>query len=241
MKLGIDAMGKWLPLETRGDYAFILAQYWKKKQYREHFMEHRCGRRMAIVDNGVYEGETITWKKYVQIIREVTRHYPETYYILPDVLYDHEKTVEKSQRFLGKYQVEAEPVFVCQTARISQCIEYAERHDIEMIALPIWMERELRGIRTLMTRRLVYEDFKVHLLGLDRVSELVETRELAYSVDTSLPLTLAKNNVRYIDYETMYRLPRITWDDEPTVEQIRLALRHIRVFRRILGDSRWLM
>lgn len=235
MLLGIDAMGKWLVLEPRGDYAFILAQHWEKRQYRDHFLKHKCGRRMAIVDNGVYEGEIVTWRKYRRIIEEVANHYPETYYILPDVLYDHEKTIEKSRRFLDKYQLEAEPVFVCQTLRISQCIEFAEKHDIEMIALPIWMERELRGIRKIMTERLAYEDYKVHLLGLDRVSELMLTRELAYSVDTSLPLTLAKNNVRYIDYETMYRLPRITWDDEPDTEQIRLACRHIRTFRRILG------
>jgi len=235
IKIALDARGPWLPLEAHGDFAFILYdEYRKHPEYRDYYLHH-CPHELAMVDNSAYEiGVGASGEDYCNFIQEAGEHFKLVIYALPDVLKNWEETAVRSWQFFASFDFllrKAIPMMVCQTFDVRKCIDFAHRVCADFVGLPIWMERVRPGSRVQMAKEISKEGLNAHLLGLDSYGELQRAREYAFSVDTSLPLTLAKNKVLDVDFDVNYHLERIDWNDSVSLDQLQLAVKHIELLR----------
>ena len=238
MLVALDVAGPWIKYEELGDFAFILAHEWTRKTYRDHYLQRR-DKSFAMVDHGVYElTNPVEFKQYTDVIKDVLQHYKAVVYVLPDILRDPRETERVAETFLTWWSSQissAEPMFVCQTVELSRCIDFCRKRHVDWVGLPIWMDREVKDVRVLMSTTLAQRGLKVHLLGLDRYFEVASAR-YATSVDTSLPLTLAKNGVYVIDPMWSYRLPRISWTD-PVPSNDELVKTNIEMLKQMARNQ----
>ena len=89
--------------DTLNDYDFVLYhQYLKDETYRNNYLNKRKTHpdRMMILDNSAYEffvsGEKFIEEDFIRVIKELK----PTYYIVPDVLMDYQKTFENFMHWI---------------------------------------------------------------------------------------------------------------------------------------------
>ena len=122
------------------DYDFILQHLLEHEGYREYFT-NRPFKRMSILDNSGYEyavrGLSLDWDKYVETIKLIK----PTYYLIPDVLGDFEKTVVMVKEWKENYQsrVPFTPMPVIQGSTINElrdCLVLYKDLGYDAVAIP---------------------------------------------------------------------------------------------------------
>lgn len=118
--------------DTLNDYDFVLYhQYLKDETYRNNYLNKRKTHpdRMMILDNSAYEffvsGEKFIEEDFIRVIKELK----PTYYIVPDVLMDYQKTFENFMRWIEIVPTisDSQPYFVPQGRTFDEFMDCAAR------------------------------------------------------------------------------------------------------------------
>lgn len=183
-----------------------------------------------MLDNGAYESKTISNEELI----ELTSKIGVDVVIAPDVLNRRTETIKRITEFLD-YDVPAEIMVVPQGANPAEFIlclrQLLPLEGYSYIGFPIWLNKRFHcrpEVVKYCLKHFDLSDKKLHLLGLDNPYEVV-LYEKVTSVDSSLPLTLAKNlhqELYPMDYNVL-RLSRIRFEEELTPLQYHLARRLI--------------
>jgi len=189
-----------------------------------------------MLDNGSYEyGRPLDEDALIDLARELN----VDAIVAPDMLQSRTFTVQRTLFFLNIVPEDFEVVVVPQGMTpedyIDVCLRFAEIERVDIIALPIWLEKKFScrpEVYRYVRRRI--RDKKFHLLGLDNPYEVLLYEDDVVSVDTSLPFTLAKHNVRWIKPKR-YELERISFDE--TLENLSLARYHIERLMELCHTS----
>lgn len=221
-----------------GDGAFILPAFWRYKWYRDVMIELYRETGFAIVDNGVYEGE-MNFLQALEIADVLWAAKPlgTIVVVLPDVIGDEETTLKLSRNALQYVPPKYQAMYVVQGKTSWRKIkDYAK-----WFGVPIWMDRKRQGSRIPVVRQILMEtEARVHLLGLDRYSELYElwwnVGEKEWnrlSIDTSLPFTLAWHG-RKAKHGVTYSLgrPKDPLRGRLTQRRVRLVAYNVGKLRR---------
>ena len=221
-----------------GDYFFILPQnasdwYTDRSQFK-------------MLDNGAYEGESVSLDKLLQLARIVKANEVVT----PDVMHDACKTLLNAKWWVTKIHLAGYEVAVvpqgCNVYEFINCYKaMLEIPFVDTICIPKWLGR-LRPyvIRYLENQRLLKHQYNYHLFGLDYIEELYCYRALKVprrSVDTSMPFTCAYHNYRCGIFKTEIALdsdrqhfPRIPWNATAfTDEQAKIATENCKVIKDV--------
>jgi hypothetical protein len=176
------------------------------------------------MDNSAYElGEDYDIEKFAYSVST----YNPSYYILPDVIGDIKKTIEKIDHFvihtLEKYDIRSKPMGVIQGNTIDEFIEshkYYEDLGVDYIAIPhaIPMLRDLVGyngsnmsseeaqgrgrlklIEILENKGIIKNNINYHILGVLLPQETIPLKTKTYikSIDTSNPVLNGMLGIRY--------------------------------------------
>jgi len=176
------------------DTAFILAHLWAHEKYRR-FYTNRCWE-IVIVDNGVYEGASVSWSTLHEIAREISAE--RLFVVAPEVMHRSQETILAVKDYLREYPVrDYEVMAVLQAETPVLLKEFVEElvDDVTAFAIPIWMYRK-GWCRAGLCEWLMDEVEDAvnkywHALGLDTLLELPDLRHLVDSFDTSMPFTAA--------------------------------------------------
>jgi len=195
---------------------FMLAQLWSIEEYRNVITNSNL--KLIVLDNGAYEGELVSNERLIEVTSNVAELHPKAkvYTIIPDVMQNPKKTLEKTEYFLQYLTdnhiylpknvsllgvIQVNPSVDQKTALIQMLdfvkqmkdLSYEYKVPIQGFAIPIWFYRKW-GYRDVfaLTLRLVYNDHVyIHALGLDDFNELRYIQYGFDSFDTSMPFTLA--------------------------------------------------
>lgn len=230
------------------DYLFVLLhRYRDDEQYRK-IVDAYSG--FKILDNSCFElGEAMSNEliaEYVDIIK------PDVF-VLPDVLGNKDKTLERSHEFLIKYpKLESKAMAVIQGdsyQEFADCYDEFNNcyHDLAMIGIPFcfnWafkqgmapfehaMER-VKLIDFLVNELYIDTTVKHHLLGTwcSLEFQLYKKYKWVYSVDTSNPIAAGIEG----DVYPIIHKPKVKFDsfvDMPLHElNIDAILRNVEIFR----------
>lgn len=128
------------------EYDFVLYHlYSTNERYKNYYQSVRFNNpdRIMILDNSAYEyfvkGESLDIESFINCILELN----PTYYILPDVLMDKEKTLNNTVKFmvnmLGKGSTQSQPLAVAQGVteeEMVDCLLQFEEWGIKNVAIP---------------------------------------------------------------------------------------------------------
>lgn len=105
------------------DYDFVLFHLLRdNSEYREYYynMRRTHPERLMILDNSAYEffvkGEELNLDEFKYYIEDLQ---PD-YYILPDKLMDHDKTIEMVNDFINNYEIESKNIFDPKPLAVAQ-------------------------------------------------------------------------------------------------------------------------
>lgn len=184
-----------------------------------------------MVDNGAYESEPISDEKLIELATAIGADVV----IAPDVLNKRTETIRRITEFLD-YDIPMEVMIVPQGANPVEFVlclkQLLPLEGYSYIGFPIWLNKRFHcrpEIVKYCQKKLDLSEKKLHLLGLDNPYEVL-LYENVTSVDTSLPVTLAKNFYQELfpmDFNVM-RLSRIRFDEELSPLQFNLAKRLIK-------------
>jgi len=220
-------------LHYQGDIAFILAQRLKSDVYRKFY--ESCNL-FKIVDHGSYEDEMID---DVLVNRPIANEI-----ILPDILHKRGLTCESLYEIRMRLLPDEHVMVVPQgytpyewCTCCSEILSYYSKLPLQLtIGIPIWLEREyhMRSaiVKWLTTScRFYRQSMRIHLLGLDCYYELLNYNNHVRSVDTSLPFSLAWNDIVHPFFEEPKehrRVPYIAKFSDKQIENLERELSHLQ-------------
>jgi len=210
------------------DYDYCLVHLMDElPEYKELFFKAKEQGREIILDNSIFElGKSFNNKKYYHWVTELE----PTWYIIPDVLEDCDKTIDKAKRWLSKYpDIKSKSIGVVQGKtyeEIVKCYKYmVEVAKVDKVAISFDYSYYLNTYENLGENK--YERFTigraclidqmiedevidysvpVHLLGCGLPQEGAFYKEdperyfFIDSVDTSNPIVHGIKNVQYTKY-----------------------------------------
>jgi len=194
LKLALIAPISYLSWVKQSDIGFVLAHLCFERVYKKFYANLEL---YKILDNAAYEtGKPLSPEALFRIAREIGADE----IILPDVLLNKQATIELVTEAISKLPKQHTWQVVPQgqdDLEFIECLlELQDNPDIDIIGLPIWLDRTF-----LDGRRTVYDALKKHkrkpfrLLGLDRYIEIFYYGKDVLSVDTSLPFSATYNNL----------------------------------------------
>jgi len=193
--------------------------------YYSYFAESK---KFKMLDNGAYEtGHPISSEELLDIAETIDADEV----VAPDVYMDAKETIRLTTEFVENFSVEH--IRVCVVPQGRNVKEFIESYSIlkelpiQTIALPVWLDRissRPKVVEKLRQKGIWERNVSHHLLGLDRVTELLKyPRKLIRSLDTSLPFSLAYYKV----FESQ-RHPRVPFNARFDSMQENLLKLHIR-------------
>jgi len=189
-----------------------------------------------IIDNGVYEtGRPLGFDELLSLARKVKANEV----IVPDVLFDHEKTYTNAQMFFDNYiHGEFGKMIVPQAMSPEGWIDAYFRmtktfDEANCIGVPKWLDGKFHcrsAIMHYMRRHGIMADKPHHLLGVDSLADLITMPfEGIRSCDTSKPFTYAYAGKGLTFWEDE-DIKRVDFD-APKCENIPLLMSNINVLR----------
>lgn len=210
------------------DYDYCLVHLMDElPEYKELFFKAKEQGREIILDNSIFElGKSFNNKKYHHWVTELE----PTWYIIPDVLEDCDRTIDKAKRWLSKYpDIKSKSIGVVQGKtyeEIVKCYKYmVEVAKVDKVAISFDYSYYLNTYENLGENK--YERFTIgraclidqmiedgvidysvpiHLLGCGLPQEGAFYKEdperyfFIDSVDTSNPVVHGIKNVQYTKY-----------------------------------------
>jgi len=215
------------------DGLFIIPPHIDSEETKEQIRKLDC---YKMLDNGSYElGKPLNDDDLIDLAEGLNVNA----IVAPDQLHSQMFTVQRTLFFLDivpdKFEVVVVPQGMTPEDYIDVCLRFAEIDRVDIIALPIWLEKKFScrpEVYRYVRRRI--QDKKFHLLGLDNPYEVLLYEDDVVSVDTSLPFTLAKHNIRWIKPKR-YELERVSFDE--TLENPSLARYHIERLMELCHTS----
>lgn len=212
-------------VQSLTDYDYFLANVLETdKKYLELAKKSVAAGREVILDNGVFEtGEALDMSKFAEWVRELK----PTYYIVPDVLEDMDGTIDNMQVWKSVFQptipVECKKMGVVQGKNydeLCECYVYMSYfahcdkiafsfdlscyrdmfpHSNELVS---WCFGRIQVLNKMLTEQYFQHEIPIHLLGCSLPVEFEfytgKLAELIDSVDTSNPVVLGMNEIRYV-------------------------------------------
>lgn len=239
------------------DYDYALVHLFEEhEEYFNFFKESLEQGREVILDNSIFElGEAFDTSKYVEYILKLD----PTYYIIPDVLEDCDKTISNAENFLLDYNLQQKSIGVVQGKtykEIVKCYQFMDRMDVDKIAISFdysyfendcpnminkWYSFAIGRARLLsrmLSEGVINTEKKHHLLGCSLPFEFAFYRDNSYdwidSVDTSSPIVHGLLEVPYepfglTDKESIKLADLIRAN--PTAKQIEVIKHNLLLFR----------
>lgn len=209
------------------DYDYALVHLFEKyPEYYEFFVRSLEQEREVILDNSLFElGESFDIEKYAEWVKKLM----PTWYILPDVRNDHEKTLQEAEKFLKQHKLSSMAIGVVHGRTKEEMLQcYLEMENMEgvvKIAFPVYSEAYLHEAENIHGNK--YEKMMLgrwmtimyimsfvdknnrkphHLLGVSLPQEVCLYSQSEYfntdqdSIDTSNPVLHAMRGIVYNDY-----------------------------------------
>lgn len=206
---------------TDGDYC-LANVYIENDEYKHKFLESIKMQREVILDNGVFEtGTAMTGDEYADIIKELQ----PTWYIIPDALEDHKKTMDQLDVFISKYNnLPGKRIGVVQGKTYDDIVEcYKHIQDkVDMIAISFdysiyeewfpdeqtkyhsWARGRAKLLEKLSKDKVINKKKPHHLLGVGIPQEGMyyssnknAQYKWLYSIDTSNPVMCGISDMVY--------------------------------------------
>ena len=203
-------------------YDYALVHLFEEREDYYHLFEDALDKgREVILDNSIFElGEAFDSERYAYWIEKLK----PTYYIIPDVLEDAEKTISNFDSWMETYgDLPGKKIAVAQGSQYSdflQCYKYiadkvdkigisfdysfynlwAAQYDMD---LPTKYHEWAYGRQSLFDDMLNKNEIKLdkphHLLGCGIPQEFYEYKKYSFidSIDTSNPVVAGFNNMKY--------------------------------------------
>lgn len=237
------------------DYMFALLHKAKEdKEYLNKVCDYRDAGGVVYLDNSCFElGESMSDEllmEYFEIIR------PDIV-ILPDVLGDMRKTIQRSFAFMRKYRyMKSYAMLVAQGStpdEMIECYQIFANMNVAMLGIPFvysWAPKipQVQALeRIKLLQRMVDEDIidptiKHHLLGTWAAEEFAHYRdyEWIYSIDTSNPVMAALDGTGYTPKGIIAK-PKSTFDSSYHLKEneidMELLYYNVQAFRRIVNGE----
>ena len=200
----------------------------KIPKYREKFLE-LCGKgHEVILDNSIFElGTAFKGADYLKWVKELK----PTWYIIPDVLEEADKTVQQAEEWLFKYgseiPKETKSIGVVQGKNLEEivrCYQSLEKLGVDMIAISFdysfyetlfphpnqkfsWMMGRVLLIGILVDMGVINPEIPHHLLGsaLPVEGKYYGQYNWIYSTDTSNPVVHGIKGIKYQENFGLYK------------------------------------
>lgn len=198
------------------DYDYALVHLFDiYPEYYNFFKQSLKSGRDVVLDNSVFElGDSYNDVLYARRIVELGSLNPKHFnFIVPDVLFDSEKTIKNFLNFIEKFKnLPGTPIGVAQGKTNNdkiKCISVMRKHT-NYIALPFLSHVE-KSLSDLCEERIefvhmlkeegVLDGLKIHLLGCNLPQEFKFYKDVpeVYSCDTSNPIVHGMFNIRYTE------------------------------------------
>lgn len=236
------------------DYMFVLLHKAKEDEnYLRKVCRYRDDGGMIYLDNSCFElGEAMS----DELLHEYFEIIQPNIVILPDVLGDKDKTVERTLDCIKKYPYMSNyGMAVIQGATPDEMIEcynqFRVLDEIEMIGIPFvfsWVPKVPQiqaqariDLLERMVKENIIDDFlDHHLLGTWQAKEFTHYRDYSwiYSIDTSNPVMAALDGIKY-NYLGIVVKPQSTFDSTYHLKEIdinmELLYHNVKAFRRIVN------
>jgi hypothetical protein len=194
MNVGVIAPMRYPSISKYSEFDFCLAHLaMKSKRYKSYFARSR---RFVLLDNGAYEGETMTLQDLVNLCYEIK----PAEVVAPDVLYDPEKTTDRTLQFLDMLDLRCDVMIVPQARNAYEWASEAwklcnltKHHSrVKTLGVSKWLAKQVR--RDTLLLRLAgqlgtdFYKYQIHLLGYHDINELRNFKIDVRSLDTKRPL-----------------------------------------------------
>lgn len=192
------------------DYQYILPYfYYRSDSYQEFMLWYRDQKdSFIILDNGLFEGETYTINKLIELINEIK---PDIF-IVPDEWNDSSKTHVNAKYWMGLKKSGALPenteiMVVLQGRKFSeikqlyrQCTDlgykyFSFNHSSIAYNIPLFADKSMRRfelINECVNEGIIKKGHYIHLLGAININEFIYYQKylpgVIYSIDTSSPI-----------------------------------------------------
>lgn len=213
------------------DYMFVLLhKCMEDKDYLQKAIDYKLSGGELFLDNSCFElGESLD----NDVLYEYYNKLNPDIVIIPDVLGDKDRTLERSIQFLKDYPIINNAMAVAQGSTPDELIECykafrdyrdARGNRLAMIGIPFvyaWedkfpasqSEERIRLLRRMVREGVIDETMRHHLLGTWQAREFAfyTNYNWIYSIDTSNPIMAAIDNMKYSEYGLGVK-PKSTFD-----------------------------
>ena len=247
------------------DYDYCLVHLWDDEHpvYKKFFQESLAQGRKVLLDNSVFElGTAFREEVYAQRIKELK----PTWYVVPDVLSDCDKTISNMDHWLQKYQDLPGIIMGCIQGKtfeeMAKCYVYmAGNPQVGKIGIPFrsvaydamfssyedplyrWYHGRRAMIKYLVDQHIWNNEKPHHLLGASYVREFAHDlyRQLNIdTLDTSSPVTCGITGVAYTETGNPSK-PQVKLCEliqySPTEQEQALMNYNINIFKKLLNES----
>jgi len=191
MKVALIAPKNLLELSTLGDIHFVVPQNCDISFFRKET-------KYKMLDNGSYEtGKSLDIEALIELAKSISANE----IVLPDKIRDMEQTVELTLEAISYKRRWLKLAAVPQGHNPSTFVEcyrlFSKIDEIDVLCFPVWLEKAFHArphvVHYILKKGFWAENKEHHLIGLDRLSELLcYPYGMIRSVDTSLPFSAAK-------------------------------------------------
>jgi len=192
--------------DSISDYPYVLGHLLNlDTEYADFYKQKLQTVDYSILDNSAFElGKSIPMEE----LYELGREYNPTHLVLPDVVNDHNQTLDNAKEYLARYGEDKQKLIgVCQGdtfEQIADCIDFYMQKDVDIIALPFDLVKDsdyitvrFRFLNWWYSNRFKFTGRtpKFHLLGCQNPVEFSlfkynqkHISRFIYSLDTSSPV-----------------------------------------------------
>ena len=244
------------------DYDYALVHLFEDNPYYYDFFKESVEQgRHVLLDNSIFElGTAFDSDRYAYWIGKLR----PTEYIIPDVLFDADKTIENAREWMGKYNdLPGKKIGVIQGksyADLCKCYEVFDKElELDKIAIPFdsqyykdscvhpnkWVSLShgrIQFLSEMLLNGVINKNKPHHLLGCTLPNEFVyyhgDEFNWIETMDTSNPIVHGLLNIKYEDCGLLnketVKLVDLL-DANPNEEQIEIIMHNIKVFRNLVN------
>jgi hypothetical protein len=245
------------------DYEYILPYfYYRYPEYKEFYLQCKAEGRFSILDNGLFEGETYTNDKLVELINELN---PDVF-IIPDEWDDWSRTYEHARKWATlaldnpllhntKFMVVLQGNSYDEIRRLYKLSydlgyrHFAFNHSSSAYnklfphknRLVSKMMGRIQMVH-LMSELMEKDDVYVHLLGASLPQEFMyyDGYDFLKSVDTSNPILVGANKETYKDFGSLLTKPKDKMEkffEQDMMPNVNYIDSNVKAFRKIIDKK----
>jgi len=244
------------------DYEYVLPYFYLRyPEYKEFYLQCKAEGRFSILDNGLFEGETYTNDKLVELINELT---PDIF-IVPDEWDDWSKTLDHAAKWVnialqnpslhntnfmvvlqGNSFEEIRLLYkLCYKSgyryfalnHSSSAYDKLFPHKNKLVSK---MMGRIQAVHLLS--EIIDDDVYIHLLGASLPQEFMyyEGYDFLKSVDTSNPILVGANNESYKNFGSLLTKPKDKMEkffEQDMMPYVNFIGDNVQAFRKIINKK----